>query len=135
MLILRVWRSLPNNRKSTTQSLKTLLTMNISKTWLGPRKIFISMIYYYRAIFEGMKNHINDNLFKSLRWYSYFYFLSVWKKMTLSSDTDQSRYRVWDYPIKEQYTHIFKVNMFQIKWSYYVKFSLFVPFCYILLYV
>ena len=31
--------------------------------------------------------------------------------MTLSSDTDQSRYRVWDYPIKEQYTHIFKVHL------------------------
>ena len=24
------------------------------------------------------------------------------------SNADQSRYRVWDYPIKEQYTHIFK---------------------------
>ncbi len=32
----------------------------------------------------------------------------VWKDLTLSSDADQSRYRVWDYPIKEQYTHIFK---------------------------
>lgn len=32
----------------------------------------------------------------------------VWKDMTLSSNADQSRYRVWDYPIKEQYTHIFK---------------------------
>ncbi len=32
----------------------------------------------------------------------------VWKNLTLSSDADQSRYRVWDYPIKEQYTHIFK---------------------------
>ncbi len=31
-----------------------------------------------------------------------------WKDMTLSSNADQSRYRVWDYPIKEQYTHIFK---------------------------
>ena len=34
---------------------------------------------------------------------------SVWKKMRISRDTDKSRYRVWDYPIKEQYTHIFKV--------------------------
>ena len=32
----------------------------------------------------------------------------VWKDLTLSSNADQSRYRVWDYPIKEQYTHIFK---------------------------
>lgn len=32
----------------------------------------------------------------------------VWKNLTLSSDADQSKYRVWDYPIKEQYTHIFK---------------------------
>ena len=29
--------------------------------------------------------------------------------MTLNSSGDQSKYRVWDYPIKEQYTHIFKV--------------------------
>ena len=28
--------------------------------------------------------------------------------MTLESNSDQSKYRVWDYPIKEQYTHIFK---------------------------
>ena len=32
----------------------------------------------------------------------------VWKELTLSSNADQSKYRVWDYPIKEQYTHIFK---------------------------
>ena len=31
-----------------------------------------------------------------------------WKDMTLSSNADQARYRVWDYPIKEQYTHIYK---------------------------
>ena len=29
--------------------------------------------------------------------------------MTLNSSEDQSKYRVWDYPIKEQYTHIYKV--------------------------
>ena len=38
--------------------------------------------------------------------------------MTLSSDTDQSRYRVWDYPIKEQYTHIFKVYLQKYSYSY-----------------
>ena len=32
----------------------------------------------------------------------------VWKDLTLSSNVDQSRYRVWDYPIKEQYTHLYK---------------------------
>ena len=47
---------------------------------------------------------------KSLFIYIFVTKFSVWKKMTLSSDTDQSRYRVWDYPIKEQYTHIFKVT-------------------------
>ena len=26
----------------------------------------------------------------------------------MSSNADQSRYRVWDYPIKEQYTHLYK---------------------------
>ena len=29
--------------------------------------------------------------------------------MTLNSTTDQAKYRVWDYPIKEQYTHILNV--------------------------
>ncbi|XP_066943797.1 ionotropic receptor 25a-like isoform X1 [Macrobrachium rosenbergii] len=33
----------------------------------------------------------------------------VWKELTLNSTSDQSKYRVWDYPIKEQYTHILKV--------------------------
>lgn len=33
----------------------------------------------------------------------------VWKELTLNSTTDQSKYRVWDYPIKEQYTHILQV--------------------------
>ncbi|XP_068085158.1 ionotropic receptor 25a [Anabrus simplex] len=30
----------------------------------------------------------------------------VWKDITLNSSSDQSKYRVWDYPIKEQYGHI-----------------------------
>lgn len=29
-----------------------------------------------------------------------------WKEITLNSSSDQSQYRVWDYPIKEQYGHI-----------------------------
>lgn len=33
----------------------------------------------------------------------------MWKELTLNSTTDQSKYRVWDYPIKEQYTHILQV--------------------------
>ena len=33
----------------------------------------------------------------------------VWKELTLNSTTDQSKYRVWDYPIKEQYTHILQI--------------------------
>lgn len=31
---------------------------------------------------------------------------SVWKEITLNSTSDQVEYRVWDYPIKEQYGHI-----------------------------
>lgn len=30
----------------------------------------------------------------------------VWKEITLNSTSDQVEYRVWDYPIKEQYGHI-----------------------------
>lgn len=32
-----------------------------------------------------------------------------WKEITLNSTADQTRYRVWDYPVREQYTHILKV--------------------------
>ena len=31
-----------------------------------------------------------------------------WKDITLSPDADQGRYRVWDYPIREQYKNIFR---------------------------
>nr|QHN69186.1 ionotropic receptor 4 [Sirex nitobei]QHN69198.1 ionotropic receptor 17 [Sirex nitobei] len=31
---------------------------------------------------------------------------TVWKEITLNSTSDQIEYRVWDYPIKEQYSHI-----------------------------
>ncbi|XP_043516551.1 ionotropic receptor 25a isoform X3 [Frieseomelitta varia] len=31
---------------------------------------------------------------------------TVWKEITLNSTSDQVAYRVWDYPIKEQYGHI-----------------------------
>ncbi|KAL0280963.1 UNVERIFIED_CONTAM: hypothetical protein PYX00_002104 [Menopon gallinae] len=30
----------------------------------------------------------------------------MWKELTLNASSDQSQYRVWDYPIKEQYGHI-----------------------------
>ena len=33
-----------------------------------------------------------------------------WKEITLNSSSDQSKYRVWDYPVREQYTHILKVG-------------------------
>ena len=32
-----------------------------------------------------------------------------WKEITLNRTSDQSKYRVWDYPVKEQYTHILKM--------------------------
>ena len=32
-----------------------------------------------------------------------------WKEITLNSTSDQTQYRVWDYPVREQYTHILKV--------------------------
>ncbi|KAF5290625.1 hypothetical protein FQR65_LT01915 [Abscondita terminalis] len=30
----------------------------------------------------------------------------MWKELTLNASTDDKRYRVWDYPIREQYGHI-----------------------------
>ncbi|XP_051160876.1 ionotropic receptor 25a-like isoform X13 [Leptopilina boulardi] len=49
-----------------------------------------STIYQY---FKNMKN-AEEKLY------------NVWKEITLNSTTDQVEYRVWDYPIKEQYGHI-----------------------------
>lgn len=30
----------------------------------------------------------------------------LWKELTLNASTDQTEYRVWDYPIREQYGQI-----------------------------
>ena len=35
-----------------------------------------------------------------------FLLQSVWKDLTLSAGADRSKYKVWDYPIKEKYSHI-----------------------------
>ena len=32
-----------------------------------------------------------------------------WKELTLNNSGNPSKYRVWDYPIREQYTHILRV--------------------------
>ncbi|XP_044745802.1 ionotropic receptor 25a [Coccinella septempunctata] len=43
--------------------------------------------------FINMK-HAEDTLYR------------MWKELTLNSSTDDAQYRVWDYPIREQYGHI-----------------------------
>lgn len=30
----------------------------------------------------------------------------VWKEISLNASSEEDQYRVWDYPIKEQYGHI-----------------------------
>ena len=42
-----------------------------------------------------------------------------WKEITLNSSSDQSKYRVWDYPVREQYTHILKVGT--VKFASHLK--------------
>ncbi|XP_030750371.1 ionotropic receptor 25a [Sitophilus oryzae] len=37
---------------------------------------------------------------------AYPYPCRMWKELTLNASTDDTRYRVWDYPIREQYGHI-----------------------------
>ncbi|XP_017892674.1 ionotropic receptor 25a [Ceratina calcarata] len=49
--------------------------------------------YTVHQYFMNMKN-AEDKLY------------TVWKEITLNSTSDQVEYRVWDYPIKEQYGHI-----------------------------
>lgn len=35
-----------------------------------------------------------------------YLFSSVWKEITLNASNDQKKFRVWDYPVKEQYGQI-----------------------------
>ncbi|XP_042236338.1 ionotropic receptor 25a-like isoform X1 [Homarus americanus] len=63
------------------------------------------------------QSKINYTVLQSTATYQYFANMAaaeeelyrVWKELTLNSTSDQSKYRVWDYPIKEQYTHILQV--------------------------
>ncbi|XP_071539870.1 ionotropic receptor 25a [Panulirus ornatus] len=63
------------------------------------------------------QSKINYTVLQSTATYQYFSNMAaaeeelyrVWKELTLNSTSDQSKYRVWDYPIKEQYTHILQV--------------------------
>nr|XP_045609615.1 ionotropic receptor 25a-like [Procambarus clarkii] len=63
------------------------------------------------------QSKINYTVLQSSAIYQYFANMAaaeeelyrVWKELTLNSTSDQSKYRVWDYPIKEQYTHILQV--------------------------
>lgn len=32
-----------------------------------------------------------------------------WKELTLNGSDNPAKYRVWDYPIREQYTHVLQV--------------------------
>ena len=38
--------------------------------------------------------------------FKYQTYFRVWKDLTLSSDADRAKYKVWDYPIKEKYSHM-----------------------------
>ena len=38
--------------------------------------------------------------------YHAIFYKRVWKDLTLSSDADRAKYKVWDYPIKEKYSHM-----------------------------
>lgn len=37
---------------------------------------------------------------------SIVFLFRLWKELTLNASTDETQYRVWDYPIREQYGHI-----------------------------
>lgn len=55
----------------------------------------------YRVCFFSYFFHLSRNyMFLNI-------FFKLWKELTLNSTSDQTQYRVWDYPIKEQYGHTF----------------------------
>ena len=62
---------------------------------------------------------LKPNLFRILRYtllifdiienqlmHIFFFISRVWKDLTLSPDADRAKYKVWDYPIKEKYSHM-----------------------------
>ena len=37
-----------------------------------------------------------------------------WKELSLNGSDNPAKYRVWDYPIREQYTHILQGNILYV---------------------
>lgn len=62
----------------------------------------------------GRQSRINYTVVEGSNTHKYFINMKfaedtlfrLWKELTLNATNDQSQYRVWDYPIKEQYGHI-----------------------------
>lgn len=60
------------------------------------------------------QSRINYTVLQKSDTYNYFHnmkkaeetLFKTWKEITLNSSNDNPEYRVWDYPIKEQYSHI-----------------------------
>ena len=72
-------------------------------------KVFYSMYYDTSNFSWPFVPHFNKKIFISNQLVCPLInlpFNRVWKEITLNASSDQSQYRVWDYPIKEQYGHI-----------------------------
>ena len=89
-VLLYIFWSIVYRMQTTVQSLEELARqsrINYTTTANSP----------YFEYFKNMAG-AEDELYKK------------WKEITLNrSSSDQSRFRVWDYPVKEQYTHILKM--------------------------
>ncbi len=63
------------------------------------------------------QSRINYTVVKDTAYYEYFSNMASaeeelyqkWKELTLNGSDNPAKYRVWDYPIREQYTHILQV--------------------------
>ncbi|CAH1407823.1 unnamed protein product [Nezara viridula] len=58
-----------------------------------------------RINYTVVKNSDAHNYFRNMKFAEETLY-KYWKEITLNSSSDQSQFRVWDYPIKEQYGHI-----------------------------
>nr|XP_033332474.1 ionotropic receptor 25a [Megalopta genalis] len=90
-----------------TANLAAFLTVERMQT---PVQSLEQLARQSRINYTVLANSSVHQYFKNMK-RAEFKLYTVWKEITLNSTSDQAEYRVWDYPIKEQYGHILQAIM------------------------
>ncbi|XP_078050194.1 ionotropic receptor 8a isoform X2 [Augochlora pura] len=90
-----------------TANLAAFLTVERMQT---PVQSLEQLARQSRINYTVLANSSVHQYFKNMK-KAEFKLYTVWKEITLNSTSDQAEYRVWDYPIKEQYGHILQAIM------------------------